>query len=417
MKIDSKVRSSTLHRRLRRLSAAEIREEAVAFIEQFHRETNLSSQTATERTREVLADLKKHDFYNHTVDELEFGARIAWRNHARCIGRLHWRSLKVIDCRQSTQVNDITERLTEHINQAQGNGRIQSTISIFTPVMANQIPAFIESRQLIQYAGYARPGDSTLGDPITLEATRIAVSLGWKPPKKPSHFDLLPILIRDKEGQRQFFKLPNNLVTEIAIEHPTETAINSLGLKWYALPCVSSMILTIGGIDYPCAPFNGFYMGTEIASRNLADERRYNLLPTIANALGNASTKATELWKDRTLTILNEAVLHSFKRDEIKMIDHHSASSQYMDFARVEQSQGRTAAGDWSWLVPPQASSACPVFHLKMENRTEVPNFYTSRGADGDKLRLYHDQEEHSKWWFRWKYWQNRYRRWRRTKY
>lgn len=417
MKIDSKVRSSTLRRRLRRLGATEIREEAVAFIEQFHRETNLSSQTATERIKEVLADLKKHGFYNHTFDELEFGARIAWRNHARCIGRLHWRSLKVIDCRQSTQVNDIMERLTEHIEQAQGNGRIQSTISIFSPVMANKIPAFIESRQLIQYAGYARPGKSTLGDPITLEATRNAISLGWKPPSKPSHFDLLPILIRDKEGQRQFFELPTNLVTEVKIEHPTEIAINSLELKWYALPCVSSMILTVGGIDYPCAPFNGFYMGTEIASRNLADERRYNLLPTIANALGNTSTKPGELWKDRTLTILNEAVLHSFKRDEIKMIDHHSASSQYMDFSRIEQSQGRTAAGDWSWIVPPQASSACPVFHLKMENRSEVPNFYTSRAAGGDKLRLYHDQEEHSKWWFRWKYWQHRYRKWRRTKY
>ncbi|MEE9413497.1 MAG: nitric oxide synthase oxygenase [Methylococcales bacterium] len=416
MKIDSKVSSSTLRRRLRRLNSAEIREEAIGFIEQFHRENNLSSQSATERIREVLLDLKQYGFYHHTFEELQFGAKIAWRNHARCIGRLHWRSLKVIDCRQFTEMDDITRRLIEHIDQAQGNGRIQSTISIFAPVMADQIPAFIESRQLIQYAGYARPGKSTLGDPITLETTRTAVSLGWKQPPNPSHFDLLPIILRDKQGQRRFFTLPDDLVKQVRIEHPTEPSISSLELQWYILPCVSSMILTIGGIDYPCAPFNGFYMGSEIASRNLSDERRYNLLPNIARALGNTPLASSELWKDRALTILNEAVLYSFKRDGISVIDHHSASNQYMDFARIEQSHGRTAAGDWSWIVPPQASSACPVFHLKMEHRKEVPNFYSSRAADGDKLRQYHDHEEHSKWWFRWKYWQRRYRRWWRTK-
>ncbi len=414
MKIDSKVRSSTLRRKLRRLEPVEIREEAVVFIKQYYRENNLSQESASNRIKEVLNDLKKHHFYQHTFDELEFGAKIAWRNHSRCIGRLHWKSLKVLDCRQTTDVKAITEKLIQHIDQAQGNGRIQSTISIFSPVIANKTPAFVESRQLIQYAGYSRPGQSTLGDPITQEATRTAVSLGWKPPSNPSQFDLLPILLRDQEGIRSFFELPDNLVKQIHIEHPTEPSISSLSLKWYTLPCVSSMILTIGGIDYPCAPFNGFYMGSEIASRNFADERRYNLLPAIAKNLKKKTTST--LWKDEILTILNEAVLYSFNRDGISIIDHHTASDQYMDFSRIEQSHGRTPAGDWSWIVPPQASSACPVFHLPMENRSEVPNFYTSQATDGQTLRLYYDQEEHSKWWFRWKRLKRRFRRWWRTK-
>ncbi|MEE9396460.1 MAG: nitric oxide synthase oxygenase [Methylococcales bacterium] len=416
MSIDSKVRSSTLKRKLRRIGRAEIREEARAFIEQFHRENDLSPQTAKERIREALNDLKKHGYYQHTSDELAFGARVAWRNHARCIGRLHWRSLRVIDCRLITHKDDIAERLVDHISLAQGDGNIQSTISIFAPVLANQLPAFIESRQLIQYAGYARPGQPVLGDPITLETTRTLASLGWKPPSKPSHFDLLPILLRDANGQRQYFELPANLVKQVHLEHPSEPAINALKLQWYVLPCVSSMILTIGGIDYPCAPFNGYYMGTEIASRNLADERRYNLLPTIAQAINNSSSESPVLWKDRALTILNEAVLYSFRRAGIRVVDHHTASNQYMDFHRIEQAHGRQAAGDWSWLVPPQSSSACPVFHLKMENRTEVPNFYSSRAADGNALRVYHDQEEHNKWWFRWDRIKRRYRRWRRTR-
>ena len=33
----------------------------------------------------------------------------------------------------------------------------------------------------------------------------------------------------------------------------------------------------IGGITYPTAPFNGWYMVTEIAVRNFTDTYRYNL--------------------------------------------------------------------------------------------------------------------------------------------
>src|SRR5690348_11912912 len=42
-----------------------------------------------------------------TSDELTWAARIAWRNHARCIGRLHWRSLKVRDRRDVAEPDAI----------------------------------------------------------------------------------------------------------------------------------------------------------------------------------------------------------------------------------------------------------------------------------------------------------------------
>jgi len=37
------------------------------------------------------------------------------------------------------------------------------------------------------------------------------------------------------------------------------------------------MTFDIGGVIFPAAPFNGWYMGTEIA-RNLGDTARYNIL-------------------------------------------------------------------------------------------------------------------------------------------
>ena len=51
-----------------------------------------------------------------------------------------------------------------------------------------------------------------------------------------------------------------------------------LGLKWYALPAVSSMLLEVGGLEFSACPFNGWYMGTEIGVRDFCDYQRYNIL-------------------------------------------------------------------------------------------------------------------------------------------
>jgi nitric-oxide synthase len=174
------------------------------------------------------------------------------------------------------------------------------------------------------------------------------------------------------------------------------------------------MILTIGGIDYPCAPFNGFYMGTEIASRNLCDERRYDLLAPAAEVLG--IDRSDVVWRDRVLTELNLAVWHSFRRDGVTIVDHHEASAQYMEFIQREASAGRIPSGRWDWIVPPQAGSACPVFHLMMRDRKMVPNFYDSRATDGDELAPRYDELKRNRWHARWDRLRHRYWAWRRRR-
>jgi len=39
-----------------------------------------------------------------------------------------------------------------------------------------------------------------------------------------------------------------------------------LQLKWYCVPAVASMMLDVGGIEFTAAPFNGWYMSTEIGN-------------------------------------------------------------------------------------------------------------------------------------------------------
>lgn len=125
--------------------------------------------------------------------------------------------------------------------------------------------------------------------------------MGWRGAETPGPFDILPYLVRDEQGRRAQFSLPAGTVRQVAIAHPRHPALARLGLRWYDVPCVSGIILTIGGIDYPCAPFNGFYMGTEIASRNLADRQRYDLLRAVARSLGLDPDEASPaLWRHGT---------------------------------------------------------------------------------------------------------------------
>jgi nitric-oxide synthase len=72
----------------------------------------------------------------------------------------------------------------------------------------------------------------------------------------------------------QLFELPSQYVIKVPIRHPTNEAISAMGLQWYAVPAVSCLELSVGGLTYTAAPFNGWYADTEIV-RNLTDETRW----------------------------------------------------------------------------------------------------------------------------------------------
>ena len=388
----------TLRRRLRLISKAERREEARAFINMFCDETGQIDSYRTQRIANVRREISRFNYYEHSPEELAFGARVAWRNHARCIGRLFWESLEVADCRHITEPAMIAARMQDHLREAYSDGRIKSMISIFAPVQDDRLPSTIESTQITQYAGYISDDGAVTGDRQNVEATRIAQSMGWRSPSVPGRFDRLPVTIRDADDRRSIHALDDSVWHEVEMSHPEHESLVDLGLRWYAVPVVSNMILSIGGIDYPCAPFNGFYMGTEIASRNFADKKRYDVLSVVADALQiDSNSKRNPLWRDTTLTELNRSVLHSFQQAGVTLIDHHSASEQFMEFYRREQVCGRHVAADWRWIVPPQSSGITDVFHLKMRNYHPLPNYYDSRSTDAYRLMPYYGDAEQTR--------------------
>ncbi len=409
--------TSSLAQRVRYLTPLERSEEARAFLALYCRELGLDRDYFRRRWSAISSQIKRHSFYEHTPEEVAFGARVAWRNNSRCIGRLYWDSLEVYDCRELVDPDAMVSRAATHLSEAYNGGKIRSIISVFAPIRGDKFPAYFESRQLVQYAGYHDFGTGTvIGDRQNTEITRIAKSLGYEPPAERSNFDILPIIVRDQFDRRLFRTLPASCHHEITIKHPDSVEFNKLGLRWYAVPCISGMILTIGGIDYPCAPFNGFYMVTEIGSRDLADPMRYDMLSQVSRALGDVpENKGTLLWQDRALTELNRAVLYSFRQAGVMMLDHHTASENFRRFCQREHAAGRHVSADWRWIVPPHASSSCEVFHMPMQDLALIPNYYWNRSTDGLELTAYYEDLERSRWSRHMDYWKRKWRRWTRT--
>ncbi|WP_110927881.1 nitric oxide synthase oxygenase [Bacillus massiliglaciei] len=351
----------------------ELWEQAVDFIYTSYQEMGRSKAEADDRAEEVKNQVEREGTYTHTYDELVIGSRMAWRNSNRCIGRLFWDKLHVFDKREAASPDEIKEALFHHISYATNNGSVLPAITIFKQETGPKDKIRIWNHQLIRYAGY-ETDQGIIGDPDSVVLTKKCISFGWKP--KFNAFDVLPLLIEVDGGQPAIFDIPQELIKEVHMEHPEFSWFKDLRLKWYGVPFISSMKLEIGGINYTAAPFNGWYMGTEIGARNFADADRYNLLPLIGKKMGLDIARDSTLWKDRALIELNEAVLFSFKKERVSIVDHHTAAKQFRKFEENEEKCGRDITGNWGWLIPPISPAATHIFHKPYKNEIKSPNFF-----------------------------------------
>ncbi|AXI00378.1 nitric oxide synthase [Sporosarcina sp. PTS2304] len=354
-------------------------QEAARFIHSCYEELGLSPQQQTLRVQEIEQEIIETGTYTHTEFELKHGAKMAWRNSNRCIGRLLWETLEVFDERQVQTAEEAFEKLVHHIDYATNGGDIRSTITVFAPRTDGIDPLRIWNHQLIRYAGYKKEA-AVLGDSANIHMTEMCERLGWVGAHTP--FDVLPLVIQEHGKAPELFELPTDCVKEVPISHPEIHGVDELNMKWHAVPIISNMRLEIGGIDYPMAPFNGWYMGTEIGARNLADADRYNMLPSMAKLMGLNTNSNRSLWIDKALVELNIAVLHSFQQAGVTLVDHHTAAKQFKVFEKKEQSCGRAVTGNWMWLIPPLSPAATHVYHKPYKNNIVTPNFFYQKDPE-----------------------------------
>ncbi|MCZ7644659.1 MAG: nitric oxide synthase oxygenase [Planctomycetota bacterium] len=352
------------------------REQARELLEAFYTEAG-AREAFEARWPQVNGLFEFTGTYQQTAEELAYAARIAWRNSIRCIGRMYWRGLTVRDFRHVRSAEGMFEALFEHIELATNRGNLRPMMTVFAPLSVAGTGPRVWSPQLFRYAGYREADGRVLGDPANVELTEVARALGWEPPARRTPFDLLPLIVQAENDAPRWRAIPPELVLEVPIVHPQFAWFEDLQLKWYALPAVSCMRFDAGGVTYAAAPFNGWYMGTEIGARNFGDVARYNLLPVVAARMGLDTSNERTLWRDRALVELNAAVLHSYEKAGVTMMDHHAASHSFDKFEELERRAGRPVNAKWNWLVPPISGSAVTVFHKEGWPEVErIPNYF-----------------------------------------
>jgi nitric-oxide synthase len=348
--------------------------EALDFIEQFHSE-NPEAGDRIVRKAQVATSIAETGTYEHSATELAWGARVAWRNSARCIGRLYWNSLHIRDLRATRDADSVARECRKHLRIAANGGKIRPVVSIFAPDRPGRTGPRIWNEQLIRYAGYPQPDGSVLGDPRYLGFTASVRAMGWQPPRERTAFDVLPLVVQSGAQPPTLYPLAADDILEVPLSHPDFRWFAGLGLRWHAVPAISNMTLRIGGISYPAAPFNGWYMGTEIGARNLVDRDRYNLSRVVADFIGLDTSSEQTLWRDRAVIEVNRAVLHSFDAAEVTIADHHTESRRFLQHVAREEKAGRECPADWSWIVPPISGSLTPVFHRYYDEDVSGPQF------------------------------------------
>lgn len=348
---------------------------AQEFIDQIAEELRWPKRKRDKRWSEVLSEIRATGTYTQTFEELEHGARLAWRNAPKCIGRISWRNLIVRDKRDVTEPHAIFDECVQHLRAATNGGNLDIVLTAFAPRRPGEHwGPRIWNSQLIRFAGYRQPDGSVIGDRANIALTEAILRRGWTPPATRGDFDVLPLVIDVPGHEPQLFEFDDADVLRVPLTHPEGPDFDALGLEWCAVPAIANFRLEIGGIDYGCVPFNGWFMGTEIA-RNLFEENRYDRAAAIAEAFGLDTSTDLTLWRDRAFLELNVAVIASFQKARVTLVDHHTASRQFMTHEMREKRAGRECPAQWSWIVPPVGGSTTPVWHHDMRDFHLTPAF------------------------------------------
>ncbi|SFS86099.1 nitric oxide synthase oxygenase [Saccharopolyspora flava] len=321
------------------------------FLRSFHT-AHPEAGSLDDRLAEVRRSIAETGTYRHTTAELTYGARVALRDSGWCTSGLPWNRVEVRDLRGLRNASAIASECFEHLRLATNAGRIRPLITVFAPDTPEQTGPRIWNEQVVRYAGHTLADGGTgdggvnsaagvLGDARYQGFTTEAQRLGWKPPTPRGRFDHLPLVVETPHEGVKLVPVPRDVVQEVPLEHPDYRWFAELGLRWHSVPLISNMTLDIGGVRYPAAPFNTWFVGTEIGTRALADDQAYGLTRQVADRLGMDTSTERSLWRDRAVVEINRAVLHSFDAARVTITDHHSEALH-----RLERLRPGPRAGD-----------------------------------------------------------------------
>uniref|UniRef100_T1IV07 Nitric oxide synthase n=1 Tax=Strigamia maritima TaxID=126957 RepID=T1IV07_STRMM len=349
------------------------KEEVVQFLDEFYASINKKNTIEQEgRVQKVLESVNILNDYDLMPEELEFGARLAWRNAPTSLVRYDWENLQVLDQRHVRSALGTFTALCDHLKRTNNGGKIKSIVSVFPSDGCR-----VWNRSLVSYAAYRREDNTVIGNPDNLYLTQLCERLGWQ--GTGSLNDLLPIVVNESGRDPEMFDLPKELVLEVPLRHPKHACFEQLNIKWPAWTSRADQFLKIGGLQFPAAPLSHVQVSSDVADQMLINDP--TLLKKVAEGLNLDTSVASTLWKEIALIELNSAILHSFRTAGVSILDHHSASDLFLSFFNKEQKLRGGCPGDWRKLVPTISSSILLIYHQEMLSYNLTPAFGSAAEA------------------------------------
>ena len=91
-------------------------------------ELELGDAFLEKRKVDIEEEIRSTGSYTHTEEEVVHGARVAWRNSAKCVGRIAWNTMLVRDRRHVTDLNHMFAECIEHQRLATADGSLKAVM-------------------------------------------------------------------------------------------------------------------------------------------------------------------------------------------------------------------------------------------------------------------------------------------------
>jgi len=209
----------------------------------YHKENVSPSGAMEARCKEIESSIHSTGTYELTLDELQHGARVAWRNAPKCANRSKWEELSILDLRAVRTNRDAFEGILELLEQSLSSMATITSMAVFHQRLPDETQGpRIWNPMLLRFAGYEGMGsevtEGILGDPADADFTKYLIErFGWVPPSPRTAFDPLPLLLQINEKQApELFTIPSSYIPFVEIRHNAYPELDALNLKWFPVP-------------------------------------------------------------------------------------------------------------------------------------------------------------------------------------
>ncbi len=305
------------------------REETEGFLQRFFVENRVPTAFSA-RWDEVQPQLLTESGYQPTPEELAYGVRIAWRQSRNAFERPFWPDVAVRDVRHLHHPDDVAHAVFTHLELAYNGGAVRPLVTLFQADRANRPGPRLWNPALPLFSSQRHPQQAAFVAAIT--------KLGWH--SSGDLYEVLPLVVECAGFAPQIYPVPPEKALAVALVHPEHLWFKTLNLRWNTLMAVADQPLWLAGQGDRSPLVSGVQLSRAVVAW-LQEAEGESLLLRIAGYLRLDTQRDASLWRLKAMTTLEEAVLWSFERAGVTVVETYSAARRFAAFVAAETAANR----------------------------------------------------------------------------